>query len=227
MTKSKSFNKSPKQRALYCALMESILEDEDAMDEGVADKFKKMKQDNADKDEGPSTRSDGGLKRRKTAKTLNHLRRPREIVFEAGYTQEPHNQEQDMGNTDDQPKVKAAPKHDWFKELERPPTPDFDWNIYTRHIVILRRVEDLQLGVESYQKKLNIIKSETFRSDIFNITPYTTYSNPQGIIYEYKYKRHKLMGTDELYKFSDGTLTSIRTVLHDIASNLRMDYLPK
>ncbi|GKC43848.1 hypothetical protein Tco_1061570 [Tanacetum coccineum] len=38
MTNSKSFNKSPKQRALYHALMESILEDEDAMDEGVADK---------------------------------------------------------------------------------------------------------------------------------------------------------------------------------------------
>ncbi|GKG34430.1 hypothetical protein Tco_0437126 [Tanacetum coccineum] len=38
MTNSKSFNKIPKQRALYHALIESILEDEDAMDEGVADK---------------------------------------------------------------------------------------------------------------------------------------------------------------------------------------------
>nr|GEX69672.1 hypothetical protein [Tanacetum cinerariifolium] len=40
MTKSKSFNKSPKQIALYHALIESILEDEDAMDEGVVDKLK-------------------------------------------------------------------------------------------------------------------------------------------------------------------------------------------
>ncbi|GKA53835.1 hypothetical protein Tco_0747150 [Tanacetum coccineum] len=32
---------------------------------------------------------------------------------------------------------------------------------------------------------------------------------------------------DELYIFSDGTLTSVRSVLHDIASNMRMDYLPK
>ncbi|GJZ50362.1 hypothetical protein Tco_0604552 [Tanacetum coccineum] len=54
MTKSKSFNKSPKQRALYHALMDSILEDEDAMDEGVADKLKKRKPNDADKDEGPS-----------------------------------------------------------------------------------------------------------------------------------------------------------------------------
>ncbi|GKD87790.1 hypothetical protein Tco_1358944 [Tanacetum coccineum] len=45
MTKSKSFNKSPKQRALYHDLMESILDDENVMDEDVADKLKKRKQD--------------------------------------------------------------------------------------------------------------------------------------------------------------------------------------
>nr|GEV41799.1 hypothetical protein [Tanacetum cinerariifolium] len=51
--------------------------------------------------------------------------------------------------------------------------------------------------------------------------------NPQGIIYVDKFKRNKLMRLDELYKFSDRTLTSVRCVLHDITSNLRMDYLPK
>ncbi|GJR52832.1 hypothetical protein Tco_1403353 [Tanacetum coccineum] len=35
------------------------------------------------------------------------------------------------------------------------------------------------------------------------------------------------MRSDELYKFCDGTLTFVRRVLHDIANNLRMDYLPK
>ncbi|GJT51795.1 hypothetical protein Tco_0977952 [Tanacetum coccineum] len=35
------------------------------------------------------------------------------------------------------------------------------------------------------------------------------------------------MCPDELYKFYDGTLSSVRHVLHDIASNLEMDYLPK
>ncbi|GJU88357.1 hypothetical protein Tco_1300780 [Tanacetum coccineum] len=68
MTKSKAFNKSLKQRALYHALMELILEDEDAMDEGFADKLKKRKPDDADKYEGPSARSDRGLKRQKTSK---------------------------------------------------------------------------------------------------------------------------------------------------------------
>ncbi|GKB61523.1 hypothetical protein Tco_0917709 [Tanacetum coccineum] len=35
------------------------------------------------------------------------------------------------------------------------------------------------------------------------------------------------MRLDEVYKFYDGTLLSVRRVLHDIASNLEMDYLPK
>ncbi|GJW36750.1 hypothetical protein Tco_0059670 [Tanacetum coccineum] len=40
-------------------------------------------------------------------------------------------------------------------------------------------------------------------------------------------RRVVILKRDELYKFSDRTLTSIRSVLHDIASNPRMDYLPK
>ncbi|GJV66812.1 hypothetical protein Tco_1482321 [Tanacetum coccineum] len=222
-----------------------------------------------------------------------------ETMFEAGDTQELQNQGQDIGNTDDQPNVEEAPKHDWFKKPKRPPTLDSDWNgpkqkqfygyasnmvskqvfstkriiavthvkvmkwydhgyleeievrreyqqlykfkeerdvifdlnvalwMFAKPVVILKRVEDLQLGVKIYQKKLNITKPETFRSDISKTTPYTAYSNPQGIIYVDKYKRNRLMRLDELYKFSDGTLTFVRSVLHNIASNVRMDYLPK
>nr|GEY64314.1 hypothetical protein [Tanacetum cinerariifolium] len=57
--------------ALYHALMESILEDEDAMDKGVADKLKKKKPDDADKDKGPPARSNQGLKRKNTS---NHAK---------------------------------------------------------------------------------------------------------------------------------------------------------
>nr|GEY77263.1 hypothetical protein [Tanacetum cinerariifolium] len=64
--------------------------------------------------------------------------------------------------------------------------------MFTRRIVILKRVEDLQLRVESYQKKLNITKPETFKSDISNMTPYTAYNNPQGIIYQDKLKRNRI-----------------------------------
>nr|GEY11258.1 hypothetical protein [Tanacetum cinerariifolium] len=51
-------------------------------------------------------------------------------------------------------------------------------HMLTKHVVILKRVEDLQLGVESYQKKLNITNPETFRFEITNINLYPTYNNP-------------------------------------------------
>nr|GEU62860.1 retrovirus-related Pol polyprotein from transposon TNT 1-94 [Tanacetum cinerariifolium] len=50
--------------------------------------------------------------------------------------------------------------------------------MFTRSIVIQRRVEDLQLGVESYQKKLNLIKPDTYISYLKRKEAYTAYSNP-------------------------------------------------
>nr|GFB87863.1 hypothetical protein [Tanacetum cinerariifolium] len=38
--------------------------------------------------------------------------------------------------------------------------------MFTRSIVIQRRVKDLQLGVKSYQKKLNLTKPDAYRSDL-------------------------------------------------------------
>ncbi|GJR66718.1 hypothetical protein Tco_0012783, partial [Tanacetum coccineum] len=98
----------------------------------------------------------------------------------------------------------------------------FDLNValrmFTRRVVILKRVEDLQLAVKSYQKKLNLTKPVTFRYDISKMTPYTAYKNPQGIIYLGKYQRNRLMRSDELYKFCDEMLKSVINVHHDIAN---------
>nr|GEZ54697.1 hypothetical protein [Tanacetum cinerariifolium] len=55
--------------------------------------------------------------------------------------------------------------------------------MFTRSIVIQRRVEDLQLGVESYQKRLNLTKPDTYGSDLKRREAYTAYSNPSGFIY--------------------------------------------
>ncbi|GJV99933.1 retrovirus-related pol polyprotein from transposon TNT 1-94 [Tanacetum coccineum] len=99
--------------------------------------------------------------------------------------------------------------------------------MFTRSIVIQRRVEDLQLGVKSYQKKLNITKPDTYRSDLKCRDAYTAYSNPRGFIYQNKDKKNKLMRIDELHKFSDGTLDDVRTALNDRLKGIRMEYLPK
>ncbi|GJV05521.1 hypothetical protein Tco_1343177 [Tanacetum coccineum] len=91
--------------------------------------------------------------------------------------------------------------------------------------MLILRVEDLQLGVKSYQKKINITKPETTRPDIKKRDPYTPHTDPQGFIYVDNQWRNRLMCLDELYKFSDGTLTRLRTSLDDITKNIQMEYL--
>ncbi|GJV64509.1 hypothetical protein Tco_1475337 [Tanacetum coccineum] len=66
----------------------------------------------------------------------------------------------------------------------------------TRSIIIRRRVEDLQLGIESYQKKLNLTTLNT------------------------------LMRIDELHKFSNDTLNDVRSALDDTLKKIQMKYLP-
>nr|GEZ39066.1 hypothetical protein [Tanacetum cinerariifolium] len=90
-----------------------------------------------------------------------------------------------------------------------------------------RRVEDLQLGVESYQKRLNLTKPNTYRSDLKRQEAYTAYSNPRGFIYQNKDKKNRLMQIDELHKFSDETLNDVRNALNDRLKGIRMQYLPQ
>nr|GFA99464.1 hypothetical protein [Tanacetum cinerariifolium] len=99
--------------------------------------------------------------------------------------------------------------------------------MFTRSIVIQRRVEDLQLGVESYQKKLNLTRPDTYRSDLKRKEAYTAYSNPKGFIYQNKDKQNRLMQIDKFYKFSNGTLTDVRTALDDHLKGIQMKYLPQ
>ncbi|GJV00953.1 hypothetical protein Tco_1330223 [Tanacetum coccineum] len=99
--------------------------------------------------------------------------------------------------------------------------------MFTKRLVIQKRVEDLQLGVESYQKKINVTKPETTRPDLRNKDPYTPYQDPQGFIYVDNKGGNRLMRSNELYKFSDRTLTGLRISLDDITKNIRMEYLPQ
>nr|GEY73304.1 hypothetical protein [Tanacetum cinerariifolium] len=101
------------------------------------------------------------------------------------------------------------------------------FRMFTRSIVIQRRVEDLQLGVESYQKKLNLTRPDMYRSDLKRKEAYIAYSNLRGFIYQNKDKQNRLMRIDELRKFSDGTLTDVRTALDDRLKEIRMKYLPQ
>ncbi|GJS80113.1 hypothetical protein Tco_0729994 [Tanacetum coccineum] len=99
--------------------------------------------------------------------------------------------------------------------------------MFTRSIVIKRHVEDLQLGIESYQKKLNLTNPDTYISDLKRKTPYTAYSNPKRFIYQNKDKKNRLMRIDEPQKFSDGTLKDVQCALDEILKRIQMEYLPQ
>nr|GEX09559.1 hypothetical protein [Tanacetum cinerariifolium] len=232
MNETKSFNKHPTNQALYHALMEVLIVDEESMDKGVADSLKQHKrQHEDDDDDDPSTRPNQGKqnkrRRNKESKTSKKPSTTKETSRDVVY-------DDDQAQEASKPKNDKTPKHDWLKHLERPPTPYPKWNIvqvilsvvsvkvkklhgyghleeivvrradrqlykfkegnfvdlhlnniedmlllavqrklfqldgsvivdfvvalrmFTRSLVIKRRAEDLQLGVESYQKKLNL-----------------------------------------------------------------------
>ncbi|GJT82400.1 hypothetical protein Tco_1056742 [Tanacetum coccineum] len=94
--------------------------------------------------------------------------------------------------------------------------------MFARRTVIQARVEDLQLGVESYQKKLNFTKLRTRDVDMSRRLAYTTLSNTQCVIYEDNLKRKRFMRADELHKFSDGTLISVHDTLSQILHELHL-----
>ncbi|GKA79416.1 hypothetical protein Tco_0786012 [Tanacetum coccineum] len=117
----------------------------------------------------------------------------------------------------------------WLINISEDDVADFAiaLRMFTKSLVIQKRVEDLQLGVESYQKKINVTKPDTTRHDLRKRHSYTPYKDPQGFIYVDDIRRNRLMRSDELYKFSDGTLTKLLSSLEDITKNINMTYLPK
>ncbi|GKA26273.1 hypothetical protein Tco_0712382 [Tanacetum coccineum] len=82
-------------------------------------------------------------------------------------------------------------------------------NLWTRNILIKHRVEDLQLGIKSYQMKLNLTQPRWDATDFLFKEDYTIVHKPRAVIYRDKNDQKKMMWETEVHKFSDGTLTRI------------------
>ncbi|GJU67511.1 hypothetical protein Tco_1253770 [Tanacetum coccineum] len=99
--------------------------------------------------------------------------------------------------------------------------------MFTRSLILKRRVENLQLGVESYQKKLNITKPHKSFLEIEFKEPYTPSYDAPGIVYEDPDKQKRVLRADELYKFSNGTLKFVHDEIHHRVLDFRLDYNPE
>ncbi|GKC65105.1 hypothetical protein Tco_1097703 [Tanacetum coccineum] len=95
--------------------------------------------------------------------------------------------------------------------------------MYIRRIVIKKIVEDVQMGVESYQTKLNLTKPQLMEGCLHQFTPYTI-NHPLGVVYEGVNNRKRLMIDNELYKFCDGTLKKVLRKLQIILRNNTLGY---
>ncbi|GKF64700.1 hypothetical protein Tco_0188148, partial [Tanacetum coccineum] len=56
--------------------------------------------------------------------------------------------------------------------------------VFMINVIIKKRVEYVHLGVESYQKSLNIIKPQKSIQKIEHYPAYTTYPKAFGVVYE-------------------------------------------
>ncbi|GKD02835.1 hypothetical protein Tco_1177809, partial [Tanacetum coccineum] len=154
LEKSKSYRAAEQHKDHYDALVKSYQLDKDLFDSYDKAYSLKRGREDKDKNEDPPAGPDQGLKKRKTSKDVEPSRgskskecksssskgskskskssgkstQAEELVFKTTDTEMPQDQGDDLGNTEDQPNVEKASKHDWFKKPEKPPTPDRDWN---------------------------------------------------------------------------------------------------
>ncbi|GJR27197.1 hypothetical protein Tco_1103429 [Tanacetum coccineum] len=96
--------------------------------------------------------------------------------------------------------------------------------MFTHGIILKSRVEDVQLGVESYQRKFNLSPPQRSYPCIEAKEPYAKNYDPPGFIYVDKEEKKRLMQIDELHKFCDWTLQSVHTTLLNRLKNLSLGY---
>nr|GEV77116.1 hypothetical protein [Tanacetum cinerariifolium] len=117
MEGNKSIHRSNKQRNLYKATVEAYESDKIILDTyGDTITLKRRRDDDADKEEEPSTGPDRG-----ESATAEE---PMQTTFEM---EEPAHPEFGTG-ADDQPIVESSQHPEWFSQQHKPPTPDLDFS---------------------------------------------------------------------------------------------------
>ncbi|GJU56773.1 hypothetical protein Tco_1234539 [Tanacetum coccineum] len=94
--------------------------------------------------------------------------------------------------------------------------------LFIRRVMIQNRVEDIQLGVESYQQTLNLTKPMMFFEGIDQRIPFTMTSTHKGVVYLNQHNVKSLMNLSEVKKFCDGTLEKIRENLIDMVKKNKL-----
>ncbi|GJS93812.1 hypothetical protein Tco_0800780 [Tanacetum coccineum] len=86
-------------------------------------------------------------------------------------------------------------------------------NLWIRNLVIRQRVEDFQLGIESYQTQLNLTKPRLDATGFEFKHEFTVIDSPRAVTFRDKYGVQMIMRFNEIHKFNDGTLQHIDEAL--------------
>ncbi|GKA29395.1 hypothetical protein Tco_0715640, partial [Tanacetum coccineum] len=100
--------------------------------------------------------------------------------------------------------------------------------MFIRSLVIWERVHDFQLGIKSYQQKINLTAPTiTFLGikeyDVFSIV----YEPVHGIIYTNSKKEKRVMRHSEIHKFCDATLRRTLEGLKSYYNDVKYGYVQK
>ncbi|GKD33606.1 hypothetical protein Tco_1249115 [Tanacetum coccineum] len=86
----------------------------------------------------------------------------------------------------------------------------------------LLHLQDLQLGIESYQTKLNLTQPDWDASDFLFKKDYTIVSKPRAVIYKDRNYQKMMMRETEVHKFSDGILNRILDKLDHMVKDFKL-----
>ncbi|GKB00745.1 hypothetical protein Tco_0828738 [Tanacetum coccineum] len=99
-------------------------------------------------------------------------------------------------------------------------------SVFIRSIVIWESVHDFQLGMKSYQQKVNLTALTITFPGINKYKMFSIVSEPvYGIIYKNNKKEKRVMRYQEVYKFCDATLKRVLEGLKSYNNNVKHGYV--
>nr|GEW75927.1 hypothetical protein [Tanacetum cinerariifolium] len=150
----------------------------------------------------PAVQSLLDLRKGSKARRLESLMQKKQLVAREGSNE----LKESANETDD------ADEFDMDLSHDNPHGDDDD----ARRTVIKNKLEDIQLGVESNQRTLNLTKPTMFFEGIDQRIPFTMTVMHKGVVYLNQYNIKSLMKLSEVKKFCNGTLMKIQENMIDM-----------
>ncbi|GJW29037.1 hypothetical protein Tco_0045912 [Tanacetum coccineum] len=101
-------------------------------------------------------------------------------------------------------------------------------SVVIRSLVIWKRVHDFQLGIESYQQKVNLTTPTISFPGVKKHKMFSIIYEPvHGFIYKNSKKEKRVMSHSEIYKFCDATLNRVLEGLRSYNNDVKYGYVQR